>query len=485
MRSFISVIFSFLCVVSAVHGQSGVRINDGTAVVCAGAVQMVVSGDFVNNGTFNPSNGTVYLSGDTKQNISGSGNNTFYGIELNNSAGADLASNVVITNELSLNSGLLDLVNSNLTLGTGATIQGTPSESNMVVASGTGELRKRFSGTPVSDDSDAFTFPIGTNGAIAEYSPVVMNFQSADFGPQAYVSVQVADTKNPFFSPDVTTYIDRNWIIEPNDMSAFNYEVKLYYTDADIILGSLIEGDISPIKYSNGTWYEPQGLIPDFPDAVEQGSAFIFALSNYMVWGDLTSFSTFGGAGGTGEPLPVELFSFSGECQDGASLLKWSTASEYNSSYFDIEKSDNGFDWEIIHSEDAAGISTSLIEYEFVDLNKFYNTTYYRLNQFDIDGVNHYYGPIEVSCDEQSRLITFPNPSEGTFNLLINDQRFVGEVNMNIIDAHGKLVGSKTLNVLDGINVFPWYDKELEEGMYFILLSTAQNNATLRHVISE
>ena len=167
MRSFISVIFSFLCVVSAVHGQSGVRINDGTAVVCAGAVQMVVSGDFVNNGTFNPSNGTVYLSGDTKQNISGSGNNTFYGIELNNSAGADLASNVVITNELSLNSGLLDLVNSNLTLGTGATIQGTPSESNMVVASGTGELRKRFSGTPVSDDSDAFTFPIGTNGAIA------------------------------------------------------------------------------------------------------------------------------------------------------------------------------------------------------------------------------------------------------------------------------------------------------------------------------
>lgn len=90
-----------------------------------------------------------------------------------------------------------------------------------------------------------------------------------------------------------------------------------------------------------------------------------------------------------------------------------------------------------------------------------------------------------LSCEEASRLITFPNPSDGTFNLLINDQRFVGEVNMNIIDAHGKLVGSKTLDVLDGINVFPWYDKELEEGMYFILLSTAQHNATLRHVISE
>ena len=165
---------------------------------------------------------------------------------------------------------------------------------------------------------------MGSNDATAEYSPVVMNFQSADFGPQAYVSVQLADTKNPFFSPDVSTFIDRNWVVEPNDMSNYNYEVKLYYTDADLVLGPLIEGDISPVKYSNGTWYEPQGLIPDFPDALEQGSAFIFASSNYMVWGDLTSFGIFGGAGGTGEPLPVELLSFSGECQDGVSVLKLS-----------------------------------------------------------------------------------------------------------------------------------------------------------------
>ena len=222
------IVFAILIFLSSLfaNGQSGIRINVETQVVCEGAVQLVVSGDFVNNGTFNPSNGKVYLSGATKQNIGGSGNNTFYGIELNNTAGADLASNVVITNELNLNSGVLDLVNSNLTLGTGAVVLGTPSESNMVVTSGTGELRKRFSGTPISDDSDAFTFPVGSNDATAEYSPVVMNFQSADFGPQAYVSVQLADTKNPFFSPDVSTFIDRNWVVEPNDMSNYNYEVS-------------------------------------------------------------------------------------------------------------------------------------------------------------------------------------------------------------------------------------------------------------------
>ena len=486
MKVLSGAILVFISLLSVAYGQSGLRINNGTQVVCAGAVRMVVSGDFVNNGTFSPSNGTVYLSGSSKQNIGGSGNNTFYGIELNNAAGADLASDITVTNELALNNGVLNLVNSNLTLGVGvSTVLGTPSSSNMVVTSGTGELRKRFTGTPVSDDSDAFTFPVGTNEAIAEYSPVVMNFQSANFGPEAYVSVQVTPSQNPYLSPDVTTYIDRNWVVEPNDMSNYNYEVKLYYTDADLVLGPLIEGDISPIKYSNGTWYEPQGLIPDFPDAVEQGSAFIFASSNYMIWGDLTSFSTFGGVGGTGQPLPVELLSFSGECQDEVSVLNWSTASEHNSAYFDIEKSENGFDWGIIHSEDAAGFSTSQVDYQFVDVNKFYNTVYYRLNQFDIDGDNQYYGPIEVSCQDNGRLMTFPNPSDGSFNLLINDQRFIGDVGMKVLDAQGKIVGVKNLNVLEGMNIFPWYDAMLEEGVYFIVLSTPGSNVTLRHVISD
>ena len=468
------------------NAQGGMVINSGTQLVCQGDVKLVVTGDFVNNGVFNSDNEVMYFSGSNKQFIGGSGTNSFYGFELNNAAGLDLGSNVEVTNTLNLSNGHLDLTNFNMTLG-GAinTVSGTPSESNMIVSSGSGEIQKRFTEAPVSDDSDAFIFPVGTNNTSNEYTPVIMNFQSANFGPDAYVSVHVEDAKNPFFGADVTTYIDRNWTIEPNDMSDYNYEVKLYYTDEDLVLGPLIEGDITPVKYSNGTWYEPQGLIPDFPDAEEQGSAFIFASSNYMVWGDLTSFSVFGGAGGTGEPLPVELLSFSGECQNQTSVLNWSTASEYNSAYFDIEKSENGFDWEVIHSVDASGFSSSLVEYQYVDLNKFFNISYYRLNQFDIDGRNEYYGPIEVSCEEQSRLMTFPNPSDASFSLLINDPRFVGEVNIKIRDAHGKIVGFKELNVLEGVNVYPWHGNFLEEGMYFISLETPFNNVTLRHVVSE
>ena len=119
MKLFVFAILIFLSSLSA-NGQSGIRINVETQVVCEGQVQLVVSGDFVNNGTFTPSNGTIYLKGSSKQNIGGSGNNTFYGIELDNASGADLSSDIAVTNELNLNNGILDLVNSNLTMGTGA-----------------------------------------------------------------------------------------------------------------------------------------------------------------------------------------------------------------------------------------------------------------------------------------------------------------------------------------------------------------------------
>jgi hypothetical protein len=56
---------------------------------------------------------------------------------------------------------------------------------------------------------------------------------------------------------------------------------------------------------------------------------------------------------------------------------------------------------------------------------------------------------------------------------------------MKVVDATGKIVGDKQLSVLAGMNVFPWYDCVLEEGMYFIVLTTDSKSATLRHVVSQ
>ncbi len=69
----------------------------------------------------------------------------------------------------------------------------------------------------------------------------------------------------------------------------------------------------------------------------------------------------FGGAGGSNDPLPVEFLSLNAECEPESVVLTWSTASEHNSAYFELEKSEDGEEWEIIHSEQAAGNSQQLL----------------------------------------------------------------------------------------------------------------------------
>ena len=67
------------------------------------------------------------------------------------------------------------------------------------------------------------------------------------------------------------------------------------------------------------------------------------------------------------DALPVELILFSGSCLDGVVDITWSTASEFNSAYFDLERSRDGVSWEVINTQDAAGESTETLEYYFRD----------------------------------------------------------------------------------------------------------------------
>ncbi|MBL6667272.1 MAG: T9SS type A sorting domain-containing protein [Crocinitomicaceae bacterium] len=269
-------------------------------------------------------------------------------------------------------------------------------------------------------------------------------------------------------------------------MSNYNYEVKLYYVDSDVQNGSLTEADLQPVKYSGNSWHQPAGLLNDFPDAIEQGSAFVFTASNFMVWGGLTTFSVFGGAGGSNQPLPVDLISFNGQCLGDVVGLNWSTASENNSAYFDVEKSQNGIDWSVIHSETAAGNSSAQIDYEYVDFEKTLGDVYYRLNQVDFDGNSEYYDPIQVNCGQiENVLMTFPNPSNENFTIALMNELLIGDVSAKLIDASGKVADQKELSVKPGMNHFPWSLASLQEGVYFILISGPEHVVTIKHVITK
>jgi len=460
---------------------SALSLTSGTLTV--GANTLTLNGSInQTSGNIDASNATstVVFGGSTAQSIPAS---TFTGninnLTLNNSAGLSISQDLSVVGALTLTSGKLTLGTNHLTLGLNATISGTPSASNMIIATGLGELRKRFA--QGSGDIASFTFPVGNLGGVAEYTPIVLDFASGNYGANAYVSVRVQDSKQGTLNSSITNYLNRNWIVEPNDISGFTYKIQLYYVDADFITdGSMAEGDLKPIKISSGQWYQPTD--GSFSNAVSQGSAGIFANANYLEWDGLTTFSEFGGAGGSNQPLPIELVSFTATCVDNNTILKWETVSENNSSYFDVEKSTDGYTWRVIGQVSAAGNSNEQLSYSFSDYDNNSNT-FYRLNQVDLDGRNEYFGPISSSCEITSFIFnTIPNPSKEDFFLQIYSKEDE-TVTIEIQDLNGKLVHINKYEVQNGINIFP-VNSEFINGVYYIKLIRNNNESfIIKHLI--
>jgi len=157
----------------------------------------------------------------------------------------------------------------------------------------------------------------------------------------------------------------------------------------------------------------------------------------------------------TFDPLPVELIQFNGTCIEGQNLLSWQTASEQNSSTFEIEYSNDGSSWSSIHSVQASGFSTEELTYKYTHTHPSDGDNYYRLNQYDIDGTEYSYAhlTINVHCnplDDRSKMTVYPNPSSNIFNLVFNQIEYEGAREIKVYNALGKIVLSRSLMLMTG-----------------------------------
>ncbi len=94
--------------------------------------------------------------------------------------------------------------------------------------------------------------------------------------------------------------------------------------------------------------------------------------------------------------LPVELISFSGVNDNRENRISWITASELNCSYYEVARSVDGKDWNVISTVNGMNTTNSLTEYEIIDNTYTPTTNYYKLLQYDFNGESKEYGPISI-----------------------------------------------------------------------------------------
>jgi hypothetical protein len=95
--------------------------------------------------------------------------------------------------------------------------------------------------------------------------------------------------------------------------------------------------------------------------------------------------------------LPVSILNFEAEKSNEEVLIKWTTASESNSDYFKLLKSNNAVDYSEVCKVNAAGNSNFNLDYACSDRAN--ETTYYILEQYDYDGTKTTYGPIVYNAN--------------------------------------------------------------------------------------
>jgi len=157
---------------------------------------------------------------------------------------------------------------------------------------------------------------------------------------------------------------------------------------------------------------------------------------NYVEF-TVTQFSTFVFAATAVQVLPIELQSFTSDCQKRNVVLNWSTASELNNDFFTIDRSTDGKNWEVIGIADGMGNSNRNQYYSFTDESPLKGKSYYRLKQTDFDGQDTYFNFISTSCGRHGEFSISPNPSSsGSFTITGPEQNR----DVVIMDALGKII---------------------------------------------
>ncbi len=444
----------------------------GGSSTLTGATVVDIDGDLsLTASTLALSGSTFEFSGSSNQSIDGTftGTNAFDNLTVNNGARVNLSDNgkdIQIDGTLTLTSGRLDadLDDGNkfddpvVILNTNNPVSGTLNSSNHVE----GKMKSR----------DAFNtfyrFPTGDQG----------RYRFIDLNPNAssdFENIQLIVDTPP---DDITTDL----IGIPLGAGGDNIETVLTdkYWNVDRISGSgpvivrvrlknpedgiSTTGDLSSVglvRNNAGTW-----VAFDTPN--NQFTA-------NTVRGITSDFSPIGVASTEQDinPLPVELLFFNGTADDGVVKLDWATATEIDNDFFEIQRSSDGSEFEVIGEVDGNGNSDILIEYDFIDNRPHQGDNFYRLKQVDFDGSFEYSDVIRVENELDGiafNINIYPNPVDGEeFTIDVQTPNLNAPVDLVMLDATGKIYAYQSFILNQSVaDIKVQIPESMQSGIYFV-----------------
>lgn len=368
------------------------------------------------------------------------------GLTLNNPAGAVLATPLTLAGPLTLTSGNLTTTATNLlTLSSAATLATTSSTSFV-----NGPLARQTAAGAVSN----LVFPTGSG---ASYRPVILNATAQDAttylvtqkeGPPASATSFVAGTSA---LPTLTRVSRvRAYTITPTPAANnFSGTVTLSF-GADDGVNQPADASFTIGKNSNNAgWQNIGNGGVNVTTAATAGSGAVGIIMSQP----FTSFSDFAlastSASQDANPLPVVLINFGAARQaDPVVQVRWATASELRSAYFEVQRSLDGSVFATLEKQAAHGTTAQSHTYTSLDQAAPAGRLYYRLRQVDTDGAESFSPVVTLAATTAATtLALYPNPAHDELTLPM-----AGEM-VQVLDLAGRVLQATTLPTSGKLNV--------------------------------
>lgn len=425
-----------------------------------------IYGNWTNDGTFSNGTGSVSFVAGIAQSINGATSTAFNNLTVFNTSatGLTLNSPAIVTGTLTLTDGFIYTTTINV-----LTLTNTASSSP-------GSSSSYLQGPIIKQGSTDFIFPVGKGTKWARIGIFGIT-ASSDFRAE-YVNTPYTDITTVTSPLQVVSGLE-HWILD-KVAGAGNAEVRIYWEDAawSDILNCTTNGDLVVAHWTAGTWNDRGS------PTVTAGCTGSAPFTGWIQSNSVATFSpfTFGSKSWQANPLPVTLLDFNAECFFSESNkyeieMNWTTVSEINNDYFNIERSNDGINFLSVGAVKGKGNSNSIVNYHFIDtpdpeINGPESIYYYRLRQQDFDGTTEISEIVATSCNliVNSNLNVYPNPAKNKVFIAIHSEETTHNGNLFISDVLGKKHLSQKVAVKKGKNIFELNTKNVASGSYFINL---------------
>jgi hypothetical protein len=180
------------------------------------------------------------------------------------------------------------------------------------------------------------------------------------------------------------------------------------------------------------------------------------------IWYVATSF-----AQPTNSTLPVSGVNLTAALNGNDVDLKWKTTSEINSKHFEIERSIDGINFELLAVKQAAGNSVSELQYTHKDASMNARAYYYRLRLVDVDGKFTYSNTAVVrKAGGIKGIKTFPNPVFVSTNVEFSNAK--GNYVISLFNQAGQEVKAMRATITNDVQYVTINRDGLVSGSYYI-----------------